>query len=128
MKFLIRTLGIALLMGSIAAALAQSPGAEDIASEAGMDEALEPCLPGSETDGTGDGTADGQSDAVPCEEQALETAEAEEPLPGEAAEDNFADDEYFEPETTGADVTAEEEIESGEEISEDYPVPLPADI
>lgn len=128
MKVFISALGMALLLGSFAAALAQSPVAEDTVSEAGVDEPLDPCLPGSETDGTGDGTADGQSDAADCEEQALETTAAEVPLPGEAAEDNFADDEYFEPETTGDDVTAEEEIESGEEISEDFPVPLPADI
>jgi hypothetical protein len=129
MNSIMKPIWIFLLLGSSAAALAQTPTGEE--STAGVDagDAATPCVTAGENlpqDGENlpqDGEqGDGAPDAVPCEEQAPQAD------PAEAADDTFADAEENELEITGDDVTAQEEVETGEEIPEDYPVPLPADI
>lgn len=105
-----------------AAALAQAPAGEEPASAVDTPDAAPPCVMAGVSlpqDLEQDGDA---PDAVPCEEQ---TPEA---VPADVVEDAFADAEENELKTTGDDVTAQEEFETGEEISEDFPVPLPSDI
>jgi hypothetical protein len=117
-----RSICIFLMLGCPTATLAQAPAGEVPASGVDMGDAASPCVMAGENlpqDGEQDGDV---PDAVPCEEQ---TPQA---IPADAVEDAFADTEEDELKTTGDDVTAQEEFETGEEISEDYPVPLPSDI
>lgn len=110
MNSITRSIWIILMLGCPAAALAQAPAGEEPASAVDMGDAAPPCVMTSENL---PGDAEQESDApdtVPCEEQSPEA---------------IAEDEL---KTTGDDVTAQEEFETGEEISEDYPVPLPSDI
>lgn len=113
MKPIITSVWIVCLLVHSAAALAQSPEGEEAAAAAGDPAA--PCVAVGENQQQEGQAQDSTADAVPCED--LD--------PAAAAEDNFAD---LEPQTTGDDVTAKEEFETGEEISEDFPVPLPSDI
>ena len=105
-----------------AAALAQSPPGEQAAASVDAQDLAPPCVTaGGRPPQDGEREGDAQ-EAVPCEEQAPQD------IPADAVEDAFADAEDNELKTTGDDVTAQEEFETGEEISEDFAVPLPADI
>ena len=124
-----RCLTFILLMIS-ALAFAQSAPVEEPDSSEQVPVADEACIPDSETsqapgDESGpseDGGTDASAqDTEACEEQPETPATPVEPVtesgPQDIVEDNFYDEE-----------SAGQEFEPEEEISEDYPVPLPADI
>ncbi len=110
MSSMTRSIWIFMMLGCSAGTLAQAPTGEEPASAVETPDAPSPCVMAGESLPQ-DLERDGETpDAVPCEEQ-----------PPEA----IPEDEL---KTTGDDVTAQEEFETGEEISEDFPVPLPSDI
>jgi hypothetical protein len=111
-----------LMLGSWAVAMAQAPPGEPPAGAAdpGLQAAL-PCVPAGEAapEGGEQGTT-GPSPA-PCEEPraqpAAEAADVADAGPAAAVEED-----------PGVEASANEEFTPGDEISEDYPVPLPSDI
>ena len=102
-----RLLVMILLAGSVAANAQMTPADPDVPAE------TEPCVP------IGEGVPDDLQPAddgvlpKPCED------------PGAAI---AADDALEESEELPTEASVEEEFKPGDEISEDYPVPLPADI
>lgn len=117
-----KSIWIFLLLGSSAVILAQAQDDQETTAGIGAGDVTSPCVPAGE-ELAGNPEQDGNiNDAVPCEEQDPEA------IPEAVVEDAFADEVENEAKTTGDDVTAQEEFETGEEISEDYPVPLPSDI
>jgi hypothetical protein len=122
MSSITRSFWIFMILGCSAVALAQAPAGEEPASVVDTADAAAPCVMAGESLPQGL-EQDGETpDAVPCEEQAPEA------IPEAVVEDAFADTGQDELKTTGDDVTAQEEFETREEISEDFPVPLPSDI
>lgn len=122
MSSITKSIWVFLMLACSAAALAQAPASEEPASGVDAGDAASPCVMADDNvQQNGERNGD-VPDAVPCEEQTPET------IPADAVEDAFADAEENELKTTGDDVTAQEEFETGEEISEDFPVPLPSDI
>ncbi len=138
-----------LLIGAWAVALAQTlsgqqptavPEAPDAAPEAlEAPEAPEnaiPCVPPGDARPPDDEQSDGESAAAPCVEPSPETFPEEEPFLGEDPDGMEDDPEGFDEEFGGVidenalptEASPEEEFKPGDEISEDYPVPLPSDI
>lgn len=107
-----------LLAGVWAMAAAQAPPGGEQAAGADPGADARPCVAASDN-GSPDGEQeDGGPDSIPCEELDPQS-ESGEILAG--------------PEDTGeeepeVEVSAEEVFEASDEISEDYPVPLPSDI
>ena len=97
------------LLGAWAAAIAQAPPGEERAEGADAGEPALPCVSAGEAILPKGAHGPPEPGAVPCEEQEPEAA------PGEEQD-------------SGVEASAQEEFTPGEEISEDYPVPLPADI
>ena len=136
MKHTIKRTLTLLLLGIWAVAIAQTPpgGEQAAGTEAGGQDP--PCVPATDAlqaPAGASGPLDSQpKDAgqpfVPCEEKVSEAASGEEQAlgaaPGESATGGGANME----EASDVDVSAEEVFEPVDEISEDYPVPLPSDI
>ena len=98
-----------LLLGGWAVAIAQAPPGEERADGADAGDPALPCVSSGQAILPSGVHGPPEPGAVPCEEQEPEIAPDEE-------------------RSTGAEVTAEEVFTPDEEIHEDYPVPLPADM
>ena len=99
-----------------AAAFAQTPSEEAAEPGPGAGQA-QPCVSGADSGLLEDGTLPDGTTPVPCEEpESAEAQAAAEELPEALEEDPFIE------------ATADEVFEPDDEISEDYPVPLPSDI
>jgi hypothetical protein len=109
MKRIFVLLLLGLLLGAWAVASAQAPPGEERAEVADAGEPALPCVSAGEAILPKGAHGPPEPGAVPCEEQEPEVTPGEEQV-------------------TGAEVTADEEFTPGEEIHEDYPVPLPADM
>lgn len=115
---ILRHLLLGALLGGWALALAQDP--PGAASSAGPEtgSTAQPCVsPGDGTEAEA-ATGGGGAEAVPCDEQ------------GDAAtvDDAGSGPEAIVEEDMAIEATADEVFEPGDEISEDYPIPLPSDI
>lgn len=114
-----------LLLGIWAMAIAQAPPDQEPAPAADAGGQALPCVPATDAPQASAGKSgplEGQTEgagpaAVPCEEQAAEA-------PGEPDAGQEASVE----EDPDVEASVEDVFEPGDEISEDYPVPLPADI
>ena len=114
------------LVGIWTFAVAQAPPGEELAEGAESGEQGKKCVPAADLPKASDGDA-GQLERdqenvvrgpVPCEEL----------LVVEEAGETDKDPEGAVEENAGIEASAKEEFEPGDEISEDFPVPLPADI
>jgi len=125
-----------LLLGIWAAAIAQAPPGEEPAAQAEAGEKEVPCVPTTDTPQaiTGEsGPLDSQQEDAgqalePCKEEGPKTASGEEPHSAEAPGEIVAGPEVIAEEDSGAEASVEEVFQPGDEISKDYPVPLPSDI
>ena len=97
-----------------AAAFAQTPPADASGAEA---DPARPCVSGEESGPLEDGKLPDGAAREPCQEPETDTA----PAAGEELADVVEEDPFIE-------ASADEVFEPGDEISEDYPVPLPSDI
>ena len=100
-----------LLLGIWAAAAAQAPPGEEpaVAAEVAETEVQAlPCVPADDRPQASDG------ETGPLDSEAEDAGQAIEPCEEEVFED--------------VEASVEEEFKPGDEISEDYPVPLPADM
>jgi hypothetical protein len=100
-----------------AAAFAQTPPADASGAEADMADPARPCVSGEESGPLEDGELPDGAAREPCQEPETDTA----PAAGEELADVVEEDPFIE-------ASADEVFEPGDEISEDYPVPLPSDI
>ena len=119
---------LCLLLGGWAVAVAQAPPDDEPAMGAEPGEQILPCVAAGDTAPLEGERVESVPGSVPCEEKDPETAPGEELPPAEALAGTEAS-----PETDGeavpiAEASVEEEFTPGDEISEDYPVPLPSDI
>ena len=115
---IMRHLLLPALLGSWALAVAQVPPGAD--SPAGTDAggAARPCVPAGESAGTADDAAADGQEPEPCEEP-----------DGVAGSDPVAaGPEAVVEEDLAVEASADEVFTPGDEISEDYPIPLPSDI
>jgi hypothetical protein len=125
-----------LLLGSWAVAIAQEQPGEEQAAGADAGEQVPPCVSATDTPqatAAASGPLESQSKvagqaSVPCEEQDPEATPGEEQRSAETPGEIVADPETIEELDSDAETSAEEEFKPGDEISEDYPVPLPSDI
>ena len=125
-----------LLIGAWAVALAQTPSGEEPGAAAEAPENAVPCVPIDEAAQPDDEQVDGESAAAPCAEPSPETFPEEEPFlseesTGMADETGEIEEEFgsaIEENNLPTEASPEEEFKPGDEISEDYPVPLPSDI
>jgi hypothetical protein len=136
MKPIVRITITLMLLGIWVAAIAQAPPGEEqamVAEAAGQDL---PCGPGTETPQahggeTGpleDEQGEPESGFAPCEEQSPDATPGEEQLTAEETGGIDVDPEASGEEDSVVEASAEDEFKPGDEISEDYPVPLPSDI
>jgi hypothetical protein len=84
--------------------------------------------PGEEQDPEAMPGEEQDAEAMPGEEQDPETTPGEEQDSAEVPGEIFAGPETNEEDDSDIEATAEGEFKPGDEISEDYPVPLPSDI
>lgn len=130
-----------LLLGVWALAAAQTPPAEDSDAAGEVLDTAVTCVTDAEADPLAEGQEEGDQEegegsSEPCVEPSPETYPEEEPFISEASgdteEDAVALDEELESEIDENDLpteaSVEEEFQPGDEISEDFPVPLPSDI
>jgi len=108
-RLLLPQLLLALLLGTWAVAIAQTPSGEERVDGADAGEPALPCVSSGTAILPSGVHGPPEPGAVPCEEQEPEVTPDEE-------------------QNTGAEVTADEVFMPGDEIHEDYPVPLPADM
>jgi len=130
-----RTTLTLLLLGIWGVAIAQAlPDTEPTPAADAGGQAL-PCVPATDTPQAPAGKSgplevppeSAAPTAVPCEEEA-EAVPGEEPLSAGAAGETVTDPEADVEEDAGVEASPDEVFIPGDEISEDYPVPLPADI
>ena len=135
-----------LLLGTWAVAIAQAPPGEEQAAGAEAGEQIPPCVsatdapqsPAGESGQLESQPKDAGNAAVPCEEQDPEATlgakqdfgimPGEEKLAAEGPGEIDAGPESVVEEDPDFEATAEGEFNPDDEISEDYPVPLPSDI
>jgi hypothetical protein len=122
-----------LLMGVWALAIAQAPPGEEPSDGADTGEPARPCVSAGEAILPKGVHGPPEPGAMPCEEQEPEAAPGEEQdsgdLPGEiVAGPEETGPEVKEEEDSAFEASADEEFTPVDEIPEDYPVPLPADI
>ncbi len=119
---------VCMLLVGWAVAIAQAPPDEKQAAGADAGEQDPPCVPIAKTDSPDGEQEEAVADSVPCEERDPEaTPDEEQPsaeTPGEIAAGPEPGGEH----ESDVEASAEEEFNPGDEISEDYPVPLPSDI
>jgi hypothetical protein len=140
MKIAMKLLLTLMLLGQWAVAIAQAPPGDDPEPGAATPPAeAPPDLPAEEDATAGDESADAGTVEVDPADEAAEVVSADaEATVGEpedaAAEDAAAADDALDgpgalvEEDPAVEATAQEEFDPDEEISEDYPVPLPSDI
>ena len=124
-----------LLLGSWAVAIAQAPPGEERVAGTDEGEQLPPCVSATDTPQASAGASgplesqpkDAGQASVPCEELDPEAVPGEEQDP-EAPGEIVAGLETTGEDDSDAEASPEEEFKPGDEISEDYPVPLPSDI
>jgi len=109
-----RTLPLLMLAGW-AVAMAQAPPGETPAGAADADLQSLPCVPAGQAAPAGGEQGTTGPSAVPCEEP--KPADVADAGPAAAVEED-----------PGVEASANEEFTPDDEISEDYPVPLPSDI
>lgn len=136
MKAIVKRMSSLVLLGCWAAAIAQTPPEGDPAAGAEAAGQALPCVPAGDAlqaPAGESGPLEGQQEVageaqVPCEGPVPEAGageeQANEEAPGVPTEDAGSDTE----EAPEVEVTADEIFTPVDEISEDYPVPLPADI
>lgn len=125
-----------LLIGAWAVALAQTPSGEEPGATPEAPDNVVPCVPTGEAGPSDDEQVDGELAAAPCAEPSPETFPEEEPFLSEESagledETGEIEEEFgleIEENTLPTEASPEEEFKPGDEISEDYPVPLPSDI
>ena len=125
-----------LLLGNWAVAIAQAPPGEERAAGADAGEQVPPCVSATDAPQVSAGASgplesnpkDAGQASVPCEEQDPEATPGEEQRSAEAPGEIVADPETIEEDDSDVEASAEGEFKPGDEISEDYPVPLPSDI
>ncbi len=119
---------IILLLGSWAVAMAQAPPGEPPTT--GVDAAGQtlPCVPAGETATPDSEQGDAEPGSVPCVKQDPEAMPGQSEQSDEALSEMDAVPDEMEVAEPGAEASADEEFTPGDEISEDYPVPLPSDI
>jgi len=106
-----------LMLASWAVAMAQAPPVDTPAGAADTGLQALPCVPAGEAAPAGGGQGTTGQPPVPCEEpEAADVADAD-AGPAAAVEED-----------PGIEASANEEFTPDDEISEDYPVPLPSDI
>lgn len=104
-----------LMLATWAVAMAQAPPAETPAGAADTGLQVLPCVPAGEAAPAGGEQGTTGQAPVPCEEP--EAADVADAGPAAAVEED-----------PGIEASANEEFTPDDEISEDYPVPLPSDI
>ena len=127
---------LCLLLGSWAVAIAQAPPGEERTAGADAGEQVPPCVSATDALQAPAGASgplenqpkDAGQASVPCEEQDPETPPGEAQRSAEAPGEIVVDPEAIEELDSDAEASAEGEFKPGDEISEDYPVPLPSDI
>jgi hypothetical protein len=125
-----------LLIGAWAVVLAQTPSGEEPGAAPDAPENAVPCVPTGEAGSPDDEQVDGESAAEPCLEPSPETFPEEEPFLSEEStgvedETGEIEEEFgsvIEENSLPTEASPEEEFKPDDEISEDYPVPLPSDI
>lgn len=125
-----------LLLGSWAAAIAQAPPGEERTAGADAGEQVPPCVSATDAQQASAGESgllesqpkDAGQASVPCEEQDPEATPGEEQRSAEAPGEIVADPKTNEEDDSDTEASADGEFKPGDEISEDYPVPLPSDI
>jgi len=125
-----------LLLGTWAVAIAQAPpgGEQAAGAEAGGQDP--PCVPSGDALQAPDGESgpldsrlkDTGQASVPCEEMVPKIAAGEEQTFGEAPDGSAADAGANLEEAPDVEISADEVFRPTDEISVDYPVPLPSDI
>ena len=105
-----------------------APPDDDRAAGPATGEQVLPCVAAGETAPLEGEQAESAPGSVPCEEQDTETAPGDEPPTAEALAGTEAGPESDGEADSIAEASVEEEFTPGDEISEDYPVPLPSDI
>lgn len=99
-------------------AAAQAPPGGEPAAGDDLGAEARPCVAAGVNGSSGEEQEDGGPDAIPCEE----------PDPQSESVEILAGTEATGEEEPEVEVSAEEVFEASDEISEDYPVPLPSDI
>ena len=131
-----KQLAIFLLIAAWAVALAQVPPDGQPREASAVPDTTVPCVPAGEASPPEDKQVNVDPASKPCVEPSPETFPEEEPFLGEDPDGMEDDPEGFEEEFGGVidenalptEASPEEEFKPGDEISEDYPVPLPSDI
>lgn len=113
-----RHLLLGALLGGWGLALAQNPPVEGAPAGPDAGSTAQPCVPAEDGGGTGAATEADEAEAAPC---------------GEADDGAAADDASLGPaavveEDMSIEATADDVFKPVDEISEDYPIPLPSDI
>ena len=109
---------LCLLLGGWTVVLAQAPPAEEIPGGSVTEGQTQPCVPAGEATAAGGEAGPAGQEAQPCPEpEDAAAADAVGSDPADAVEEDQA-----------VQASADEVFTPGDEISEDFPVPLPADI
>jgi len=109
---------VLLLLGAWVVAIAQSPPGEERDEGADTGEPARPCVSAGAAILPSGAHGPPEPGALPCEEQDS----------GDLSGEIVADPEEEGEEDAVVEASAEEEFTPADEISEDYPVPLPADM
>ena len=135
MKVIAKIITLLLCLGTWTVAFPQTPPEADQATGTEAGEQALPCIPAGDTlqaPAGESGQLEGQQvvgdAAVPCEEPVTEADSGEEQVPGKELRGSTADAGPDTGESPDVDASADEIFTPVDEISEDYPVPLPADI
>ena len=115
---IIRGMLLSVLLGGWAPAMAQAPPGDDSPAAAIAGGEVQPCVPAADAAAATGEPGDAAQEAAPCEEPdgAPEPGDADSG-PQAAVEEDLA-----------VQASADEVFTPGDEISEDYPIPLPSDI
>jgi hypothetical protein len=117
-----------LLLLTASLVIAQTPPGTGTAPGVATDEPAEPCVPAGETVDAVNGQQEALPNTVICDEELPESEPIDEPLAADPVDDidpgleTLAEDEEI------VEATADEVFRPGDEIHEDYPIPLPSDI
>jgi hypothetical protein len=125
-----------LLAGACAIVYAQDPPGADQVAVDGVNLQERPCVPAGNSTQARDadsGPLENQAEGAaggfePCEEEFAEPSSGEDHVSGEAPDETAAGSDANPKEVLDAEASADDVFQPGDEISEDYPVPLPSDI
>ena len=120
-----------LLLGCWALAMAQTPPAADTAARAEEPAPAVPCVPAADADSPDAAEGEGKA-SEDCDDAVPQTVPEENPLaadlPDEMDTDPLEIEGVIEENNLPTEASPDEEFKPGDEISEDFPVPLPSDI